>query len=88
MPVPVPLFNMTLQNQTRLPLTQNTVMTPNVELQLYGGPQESVGIQLWGRGPKNRVTMRIVSTSSTPSMIRIEFFLHVRYHAAEFPAST
>jgi hypothetical protein len=35
-PVPVLLFNMTLQNHTRLPLTQTSVMTPNVDLQLYG----------------------------------------------------
>ncbi len=30
------LFNMTVENQTRLPLTQNSVTTPNVDLQLYG----------------------------------------------------
>jgi hypothetical protein len=30
------LFRMTLQNETRLPLTQNAVTTPNVDLQLYG----------------------------------------------------
>ena len=30
------LFNMTLQNQTRLPLTQSSVTTSNVDLQLYG----------------------------------------------------
>src|SRR5262249_18466648 len=29
-------FNMTLQNETRLPLTQNGILTPNVDLQLYG----------------------------------------------------
>src|SRR5262245_10709961 len=34
--VPVMLFNMTLQNETRLPLTQNSITTPNVDLQLYG----------------------------------------------------
>ncbi len=33
---PQQLFNMTLQNQTRLPLTQNSVTTPNVDVQLYG----------------------------------------------------
>lgn len=33
---PALLFRMTLQNDTRLPLTQNTVTTPNVDLQLYG----------------------------------------------------
>ena len=35
-PAPVQLFNLTLQNQQRLPLTQATVTTPNVDLQLYG----------------------------------------------------
>jgi hypothetical protein len=35
-PVPVQLFNLMLQNQQRLPLTQATVTTPNVDLQLYG----------------------------------------------------
>ena len=30
------LFNMTLQNQTRLPLAQSSVTTSNVDLQLYG----------------------------------------------------
>ena len=35
-PAPVLLFNMTLQNHTRLPLTQSSVTTPNVDLQLYG----------------------------------------------------
>jgi hypothetical protein len=35
-PAPALLFSMTLENDTRLPLTQNTVTTPNVDLQLYG----------------------------------------------------
>ena len=35
-PVPQLLFNMTLQNETRLPLTQSSITTPNVDLQLYG----------------------------------------------------
>ena len=35
-PAPVLLFNMTLQNHTRLPLAQSSVTTPNVDLQLYG----------------------------------------------------
>jgi hypothetical protein len=35
-PAPVLLFNMTLQNNTRLPLAQASVTTPNVDLQLYG----------------------------------------------------
>src|SRR5262245_39323924 len=30
------LFNMTLQNDTRLPLMQNSITTPNVDVQLYG----------------------------------------------------
>src|SRR6266545_3972109 len=30
------LFSMTMQNETRLPLTQNSITTPNVDLQLYG----------------------------------------------------
>src|SRR6185436_11292617 len=35
-PAPELLFNMTLQNETRLPLGQSSVTTPNVDLQLYG----------------------------------------------------
>ena len=35
-PSPVRLFNMTLQNNTRLPLAQASVTTPNVDLQMYG----------------------------------------------------
>src|SRR4029077_7939137 len=35
-PAPAMLFSMTLENDTRLPLAQNTVTTPNVDLQLYG----------------------------------------------------
>ena len=35
-PAPELLFNMTLQNETRLPLSQNTITTPNVDVQLYG----------------------------------------------------
>ena len=49
-PVPVQLFNMTLQNQTRLPLTQNTVTTPNAELQLYGDGRNIVVAT--GTGPQ------------------------------------
>jgi hypothetical protein len=33
-PAPELMFRMTLQNQTRLPLTQDSVTTPNVDLQL------------------------------------------------------
>src|SRR5215831_6502377 len=37
-PIPAPqlLFNMTLRNDARQPLTQNSITTPNVDLQLYG----------------------------------------------------
>ncbi len=35
-PAPALLFAMTLQNTTRLPLTQASIATPNVDLQLYG----------------------------------------------------
>jgi hypothetical protein len=35
-PAPQLLFNMTLQNETRLPLTQSSVTTSNADLQLYG----------------------------------------------------
>ena len=48
--VPVLLFNMTLQNQTRLPLTQNAVTTPNIELQLYGDGRNIVVAT--GTGPQ------------------------------------
>ena len=34
--VPELLFNMTLQNETRLPLAQDSVTAPNVDLHLYG----------------------------------------------------
>ena len=35
-PAPELLFSMTMRNDTRLPLTQNSLTTPNVDLQLYG----------------------------------------------------
>ncbi len=35
-PPPELLLSMTLRNETRLPLTQNSITTPNVDLQLYG----------------------------------------------------
>ena len=35
-PAPTLLFTMTLQNNTRLPLTQSSITTPNVDLHLYG----------------------------------------------------
>ena len=35
-PPPELLFNMTMQNETRLPLTQKSITTPNVDLHLYG----------------------------------------------------
>lgn len=36
LPAPDLLFNMTLQNNTRVALTQSSITTPNVDLQLYG----------------------------------------------------
>ncbi len=36
------LFNMTLENDTRSPLSQNTVTTPNVDLQLYGDGKDII----------------------------------------------
>src|SRR5258707_175972 len=33
---PVQLFKLTLQNNTRLPLSQDSITTPNVDLHLYG----------------------------------------------------
>src|ERR1700676_5021990 len=48
-PPPELLFRMTLENDTRLPLNQGTVTTPNVDLQLYGdGKDILVAV---GRGP-------------------------------------
>ena len=35
-PAPVLLFNLTLQNTARSPLTQSSVTTPNLDLQTYG----------------------------------------------------
>jgi hypothetical protein len=35
-PAPQLLFNMTLQNETRLPLSQSSITTPNMDVQLYG----------------------------------------------------
>src|SRR5262245_1629214 len=35
-PAPELLFNMTMRNDERLPLNQNSITTPNVDLQLYG----------------------------------------------------
>jgi hypothetical protein len=49
-PVPVLLLNLTLQNQARLPLSQSTVTTPNVELQLYGDGKNIVVAT--GAGPQ------------------------------------
>ena len=48
--IPVQLFNMTLQNQARLPLAQNTVTTPNVEVLLYGDGKNIVVAT--GTGPQ------------------------------------
>jgi hypothetical protein len=41
-PAPVKLFSTTFQNTTRLPLSQNTLTTPNADLQLYGDGQNIV----------------------------------------------
>jgi hypothetical protein len=41
-PPPQMLFNMTMQNETRLPLAQNSVTTPNVDLQRYGDGQNII----------------------------------------------
>jgi hypothetical protein len=43
------LFNMTLQNQTRLPLSQSTITTPNVDVQLYGDGKNIINAV--GNGP-------------------------------------
>src|SRR5690242_2816247 len=43
------LFTMTLTNETRLPLSQNTVTTPNVDLQLYGDGKNIINAV--GNGP-------------------------------------
>ena len=48
-PPPELLFRMTLENDTRSPLSQDTVTTPNVDLQLYGdGKDILVAV---GKGP-------------------------------------
>src|SRR4051812_45941059 len=47
---PVQLFSMTLQNETRLPLTQSSVTTPNVEVQMYGDGKNIVVAT--GTGPQ------------------------------------
>jgi hypothetical protein len=49
-PPPELLFQMTLQNNTRQPLTQNSVTTPNVDLQLYGDGKNI--IVATGAGPQ------------------------------------
>jgi hypothetical protein len=49
-PPPELLFRMTLQNDTRQPLTQNSVTTPNVDLQLYGDGKNI--IVATGAGPQ------------------------------------
>jgi hypothetical protein len=48
-PRPQLLFNMTLENETRLPLSQDTVTTPDVDLQLYGDGKDI--IVAVGKGP-------------------------------------
>src|SRR5580700_7570463 len=48
-PPPELLFSVTLENDTRLPLSQNAVTTPNVDLQLYGdGKDILIAV---GKGP-------------------------------------
>jgi hypothetical protein len=47
---PVQLFTFTLQNQTRAALTQDSVTTPNAELQLYGDGKNIVVAT--GTGPQ------------------------------------
>jgi hypothetical protein len=47
---PALLFSLMLQNQTRLPLTQSSVTTPNVEVQLYGDGRNI--IVATGTGPQ------------------------------------
>jgi hypothetical protein len=47
---PVQLFSLTLQNQTRLPLTQTSVTTSNVDVQLYGDGRNI--IVATGAGPQ------------------------------------
>lgn len=47
---PVQLFALTLQNQTRAALTQDSVTTPNAELQLYGDGKNIVVAT--GTGPQ------------------------------------
>ena len=49
-PAPVLLFTLGLQNQTRLPLTQSSVTTPDVDLQLYGDGKNI--IVATGNGPQ------------------------------------
>lgn len=49
-PAPVQLFNMTLQNEARAALTQSSVTTPNVDLQLYGDGRNI--IVATGAGPQ------------------------------------
>jgi hypothetical protein len=49
-PAPELLFRMTLQNETRLPLAQNSVTTPNVDLQHYGDGKNI--IVATGTGPQ------------------------------------
>ena len=41
-PAPALLFSMTMENDLRLPLSQSTVTTPNVDLQLYGDGKDIV----------------------------------------------
>jgi hypothetical protein len=47
---PVQLFNLTLNNDARVPLTQTAVATPNVDVQLYGDGRNIVVAT--GNGPQ------------------------------------
>jgi len=49
-PAPVQLFSLALENDTRLPLGQSTVTTPNVDVQLYGDGRNIVVAT--GPGPR------------------------------------
>jgi hypothetical protein len=49
-PAPVLLVSLALENDTRLPLTQTTVTTPNADLQLYGDGKNIVVAT--GAGPR------------------------------------
>src|SRR5262245_29300950 len=47
---PVQLFNLTLKNEARVPLSQTAIATPNVDVQLYGDGKNIVVAT--GNGPQ------------------------------------